>query len=116
MKINLVGCYRACHTYSIPDMDIPSIYLMDGATGLNGVHVVLDYLTDPAQAADPRSAYATAEKVALNEIDLDEAANEYKDDSLMSGLVKQAARYRPNGRQHISFPSGINIEQPSISY
>jgi hypothetical protein len=55
-KLNLVGCYRACHTYSIPDMDIPSIYLMDGATGLNGVHVVLDYLTDPAQAADPRSA------------------------------------------------------------
>ena len=27
----------------------------------------------------------------------------------MHGLVEQAAKYRPGGRQHISFPSGINI-------
>ena len=108
-KLDMVGCYRACHTRPIPDMDVPAIYLMDGATGLNGTHVVLDYLTDPCRADDPRTAYATPDMVALNCVDLDEAAAKYKDDALMHGLVEQAAKYRPGGRQHISFPSGINI-------
>ena len=108
-KLDMVGCYRACHTRPIPDMDVPAIYLMDGATGLNGIHVVLDYLTDPCRADDPRTAYATPEMVALNRIDLNEAAEKYKGDALMTDLVEQAAKYRPGGRQHISFPSGINI-------
>lgn len=30
-KLDMVGCYRACHTRPIPDMDVPAIYLMDGA-------------------------------------------------------------------------------------
>lgn len=107
-KLDMVGCYRACHTRPIPDMDVPAIYLMDGATGLNGTHVVLDYLTDPCRADDPRTAYATPEMVALNRVDLNEAAAKYKGDALMTDLVEQAAKYRPGGRQHISFPSGIN--------
>lgn len=108
-KLDMVGCYRACHTRPIPGMDVPAIYLMDGATGLNGTHVVLDYLTDPCRADDPRTAYATPEMVALNRVDLNEAAAKYKGDALMTDLVEQAAKYRPGGRQHISFPSGINI-------
>ena len=108
-KLDMVGCYRACHTRPIPDMDVPAIYLMDGATGLNGTHVVLDYLTDPCRADDPRTAYATPEMVALNRVDLNEAAAKYKGDALMTDLVEQAAKYRPGGRQHISFPSGICI-------
>ena len=108
-KLDMVGCYRACHTRPIPDMDVPAIYLMAGATGLNGTHVVLDYLTDPCRADDPRTAYATPEMVALNRVDLNEAAAKYKGDALMTGLVEQAAKYRPGGRQHISFPSVINI-------
>ena len=66
-------------------------------------------MTDPCRADDPRTAYATPDMVALNCVDLDEAAAKYKDDALMHGLVEQAAKYRPGGRQHISFPSGINI-------
>ena len=83
-KLDMVGCYRACHTRPIPDMDVPAIYLMDGATGLNGTHVVLDYLTDPCRADDPRTAYATPEMVALNRVDLNEAAAKYKGDALMT--------------------------------
>ena len=104
------GRLLSCLPYAaIPDMDVPAIYLMDGATGLNGSHVVLDYLTDPCRADDPRTAYATPEMIALNRVDLKQAAETYKDDALMSGLVQQAEKYRPGGRQHISFPSGINI-------
>ena len=105
-KLDMVGCYRACHTRPIPDMDVPAIYLMDGATGLNGTHVVLDYITAPCRADAPRTAYATQ---ALNRVDLNEAAAKYKGDALLTDLVEQAAKYRPGGRQHISFPSGINI-------
>ena len=63
----------------------------------------------PCRADDPRTAYATPEMVALNRVDLNEAAAKYKGDALMTDLVEQAAKYRPGGRQHISFPSGINI-------
>lgn len=70
---------------------------------------MLDYLTDPCRADDPRTAYATPEMIALNRVDLKQAAETYKNDALMSGLVQQAEKYRPGGRQHISFPSGINI-------
>lgn len=32
-KLDMVGCYRACHTRPIPDMDVPAIYLMDARPG-----------------------------------------------------------------------------------
>ncbi len=56
-----------------------------------------------------RTAYATPEMVALNRVDLNEAAAKYKGDALMTDLVEQAAKFRPGGRATSSFPSGINI-------
>lgn len=44
-KMALAGAHTACHTTAIPDRDIPSISLTDGATGVNGVQVMLDYAT-----------------------------------------------------------------------
>lgn len=44
-KMVLAGAHTACHTTAIPDRDIPSISLTDGATGVNGVQVMLDYAT-----------------------------------------------------------------------
>ena len=41
-KMALAGAHTACHTTAIPDRDIPSISLTDGATG---VQVMLDYAT-----------------------------------------------------------------------
>lgn len=46
-KLNLVGAYKACHTLEIPDMNISALNLTDGATGVNGVQVILDYITAP---------------------------------------------------------------------
>ena len=44
-KLDMVGCYRACHTRPIPDMDVPAIYLMGNPVqnvgrclGTAGVH------------------------------------------------------------------------------
>ena len=52
-KLDMVGCYRACHTRPIPDMDVPAIYLMDGATGLNGTHVVWMVGSGESQMSEP---------------------------------------------------------------
>lgn len=114
-KLDLVGEYTACHTYAIPELDIPALCLMDGATGPNGVQAVLDYITDPAVLATltpeqaGRFTYASPELVALNEADPDEAARRYAGDKAMAGLVRRIAAHRPGGRQYISFPSGVNL-------
>ena len=114
-KLKLVGEYTACHTYAIPERDIPALCLMDGATGPNGVQAVLDYITDPAVLSQltpeqaMRFSYASPEMVALNEADLDQAAARYAEDPAMAGLVRRMAAHRPGGRQYISFPSGVNL-------
>lgn len=112
-KLNLVGEYRACHTLEIPDMDIPAIGLYDGATGLNGTQVILDYITSPdfipASENAAKFAYASPELGALNLADLKEARETYAKDPDFLGLISHVEKSRPHGKQHISFPSGINI-------
>lgn len=112
-KLNLVGAYKACHTLAIPDMDIPALCLMDGVTGINGVQVVLDYITAPDVKLSPEAAQKMAfglqEFVDLNRADLAAAEKEHPGDETYLGLVRHVAQFRPKGKQYISFPSGVNI-------
>lgn len=112
-KLNLVGAYKACHTLAIPEMDIPALRLMDGVTGINGLQVVLDYLTAPDVKLNAETAqnmfFALPEFVGLNQADLAEAEKEHPDDEFYLGLVRHVAKFRPDGRQYLSFPSGVNI-------
>lgn len=43
-KVNFLILPMPCISQAIPDMDIPSLVLADGATGVNGTHIVLDFL------------------------------------------------------------------------
>lgn len=112
-KLNMVGAYKACHTLEISDMNIPAIRLMDGATGINGVQVVLDYITAPDMQSKPaelqklKTAYL--DLMALNKVDLEEAREKYKGDEAFLGLINHISEVRPRGKNYISFPSGINI-------
>lgn len=112
-KLNLVGAYKACHTLVIPDMDIPAICLMDGVTGVNGVQVVLDYITAPDFQLSPETAQKMAfglqEFVDLNRADLTAAEKDHEGDEFYLGLIRHVAKFRPKGKQYISFPSGVNI-------
>lgn len=112
-KLNMVGAYKACHTLEIPDMNIPAIRLMDGATGINGVQLVLDYLTAPdmesKQSELQKLNRAYRDLMKLNEINLDKAREEYKGDKAFLGLIDHISKVRPRGKNYISFPSGINI-------
>lgn len=112
-KLNLVGEYKACHTLEIPDMDIPSLGLYDGATGINGTQIVLDYITSPeiSPAEENRMAfaYASPETIILNQENLKAAREKYADNEDFLGLINHIEQHRPDGKQHISFPSGVNI-------
>ena len=99
-KLNLAGAYEACHTLAIPDMDILSLCLADGVTGVNGAQVVLDYTTSPKRNTDPellqRIPYAGPEVVALCGGDLEETKEKYhqeksRRDALMN-LTERADR------------------------
>lgn len=112
-KLNLVGEYKACHTLEIPDMDIPALGLYDGATGINGTQVILDYITSPDFTPSPENAprfsHVTPETGALNQADLKKAREEHQGDVDFLGLADHVEKSRPDGKQHISFPSGVNI-------
>ncbi|HHV10798.1 MAG TPA: beta-glucosidase [Clostridiales bacterium] len=112
-KLNLVGEYTACHTMAIEDMDIPSIYLLDGATGVNGAQMVLDFIStmqkQGRQDIQQKIYTQYRELSKLNYGDLEEAKERYREDADILSLIASIERFRPKGKQFMSFPSGINI-------
>ena len=112
-KLNLVGEYSACRTLAIPDMDIPSLCLMDGVTGVNGTQGLLDYITSPERAGSQEEVQKLyrmiPELMELNYMDIPKAREKYHDNPHVLGLIDQFDRMRPQGKAPVSFPSGINI-------
>lgn len=112
-KLNLVGAYKACHTLEIPDMDISALNLTDGATGVNGVQVILDYITAPENKNDPELRRGFFQYMSefsnLVKSDLTAARDKYKDRPFFLGLIDHIEKMRPDNTDFISFPSGINI-------
>ena len=105
-KLRLIGQYQACTTYAIPEKGIPSLSLADGATGVNGTHVILDYMSQPENdyAYLQQRFYQSNEFEQLLTADLETVESSDKD---ILGLVKRMKKARPNNKQFICFPSGI---------
>lgn len=110
-KLNLVGEYTSSHSLEIPDMEIPALFLVDGVTGVNGTQMILDYMTSPGMDTErlQQRFYMEPDFEKVLTMDLDEAEREYADDTDMQGLISYMRKVRPNGKQYISFPSGVNI-------
>lgn len=109
-KANLLAAWTACHSYAIPDMDIPAIVLADGATGVNGSQMMMDYYFSREHGEEGMSAISRhPELFSIAGEDLDAAREKYRDDPSIQGLIDHIAKTRPGGRSYISFPSGINI-------
>ena len=109
-KANLVAAYTACHSYAVPDMDIPAIVLADGATGVNGSQMMMDYYFSKEHGAEGMAVISRhPELFSIAGEDLDAAREKYRDDPSIQGLIDHIAKTRPGGRSYISFPSGINI-------
>ena len=110
-KLNLVGEYTACRTFSMPNMEIPSLLLADGATGVNGTQMILDYITAPGMNAEAlqQRFYTSSDFKNLLTEDLTQAQIVFASDEIMLGLIEYMKKVRANGKQFISFPAGINI-------
>ena len=131
-KVKFLILPTPCVSQAIPDMDIPSVVLADGATGVNGTHIMLDFLmemmTRAAGAASGASAEgnvsgnASAEGNAAADMgniwmemqELVEAPEEKAARMAEGNPIKMAfLSYLRNRRNaagaSVSFPSGINI-------
>ena len=112
-KLNLAGEYTACHTMEIKDMDIPSLYLLDGATGVNGAQVLLDFISmmEKQGREDVREQIYQRymELRSLNVLDLQEARETYREEPAVLEMIDAVERFRPDSKQFISFPSGFTI-------
>ncbi|MDN5314368.1 MAG: beta-glucosidase [Clostridiales bacterium] len=118
-KMNLIITPYPCITYSIEDMNIPSMILADGATGVNGTHIILDHLMDliekmtnqQSQSSDSGSQTTNPwiEFQRLIAVEEEAAFKLAEMDSMKLEFLKfLKSRRNPSGR-FISFPSGINI-------
>lgn len=109
-KANLLAAWTACHSYAIPDMDIPAIVLADGATGVNGGQMMMDYFFSREHGQEGVAAISRhPELFNIAGEDLDAAREKYRDEPAVQGLIDHIGKTRPGGRSYISFPSGINI-------
>lgn len=110
-KLNLVGEYTSSHSLGIPEMDIPALFLVDGVTGVNGTQMILDCITSPGMDTErlEQRFYMSPDFAKLLTMDLDEAKKEYAEDADMQELISYMEKVRPEGKQYICFPSGVNI-------
>ena len=109
-KAQLVAAYTACHSYEIPDMDISSIVMTDGATGVNGGQVAMDYFFSPE--VDEKAAgyfFMNPDLIGAAGMDLPALRVKYRDNPNAMKLISHVSKTRPGDRSYISFPSGINI-------
>lgn len=111
-KLNLAGQFTALSTLAIEDMDIPSISLVDGVTGVNGGQISIDYGTNPANAEKngrPAGMGFFSKFSHLYTTDLEAAREENQQNEFALGLIDHIAHFRNNGKDFISFPSGVNV-------
>ncbi len=111
-KVNLLTAASACYSKAYPDLGIPAICLQDGATGVNGMHILIDFSSripksgTDAGMVNPDSFLNLMKVISA---DLDDSFTTYQDNPLMLNYVRAVAKARPGGRDFISFPSGVNI-------
>ena len=112
-KLNLVGEYTACETLGIPDMNIPPLFLLDGATGVNGDHIIIDFISSEEKKGREdfkNQVYLRyGEFAEILKSDLDVSREKYADDPLMQSFFEFLQRFRPEGKHFMIMPSGINI-------
>ncbi|WP_095172994.1 MULTISPECIES: glycoside hydrolase family 3 N-terminal domain-containing protein [Blautia] len=118
-KVNFIITPSPCITYSMEELGIEPIVLADGATGVNGTHIMLDFLQElmekmrqmPKQSAGQASGMGNPwlELQELISLDETEALKVADGNPMKMGFMKfLKSRRNPEGR-FVAFPSGVNI-------
>ena len=115
-KMNFIITTSPCISFSMRDMDIPPLVLADGATGVNGTHIMLDFLLEKMKQAGGMSPEAglgmenpwleTQELIAMTEA---EALKKAEGNPIKMEFMEFLKNRRNPAGSFISFPSGINI-------
>ena len=115
-KMNFIILTSPCISYYIDEMNIPPLVLADGATGVNGTHIMLDFLMGKmSQAGDMSPVKALGMKnpwlemqelIAMEE---PEALKRAEGNPIKTEFMAFIKSRRNLEGKSISFPSGINI-------
>lgn len=126
-KVKFLILPTPCISQAIPDMDIPSVVLADGATGVNGTHIMLDFLMEmmakaaqaPSQNAESGEGAASGASGGMGNIWLElqelvnvseeEAVKKAKGNPVKTAFLSYLKNRRNAAGASVSFPSGINI-------
>ena len=117
-KAKFLIAATACISQSVPEREIEPLVLADGATGVNGVHILLDFFAEAAKMAmsgvegkpvgkgQGNPLFELQELIGMEE---EEAYGAAKGNPMKGSFLDYLKERRnPEGR-FISFPSGINI-------
>lgn len=109
-KVNLLGAYTALGTKPYPELNIPPIYLSDGATGINGSQIVNDFVTSPDNVEHLQELRLNSyELMGYLKQDLNKVKEKYADNQMMKHFFEHLSKFNCDKKSFISFPSGINI-------
>lgn len=105
-KVSMLAAASACMTTEIPELEIPSIRLYDGATGVNSTEMVVDYMNCHPELQG-RFDWAKAMEIAT--APLEEMKEKYREDAQMMDFISFVEVLRPDSKDFLCFPSGVNI-------
>jgi beta-glucosidase len=116
-KAGLFGAQTACHLRGYPEYGIPSLYQIDGATGINGSQIVLDYSF--TYMNDPELLRMFGYGADIVGQSLKENRQKYKDSKKALEVLDHIGKTKTNDKDFITFPTGTALGasfDPSIAF
>lgn len=100
-------------TYEIPDMEVPALTALDGATGVNGTNRMMDFIVtlnqrgEQGEETEPINPWRDFS--ALLAMEPEEAEKAAEGSSVKQDFVRFLEETGNPAGKYISFPSGVNI-------
>lgn len=104
-KVSMLSAVSACMTKAIPELDIPMIRLYDGVTGVNSSQIVLDYMYSHPNL----DGFDWPQAMEIASGPLDVLREKHKNNSTLMDVIAFTEILRPNDKDFLCLPSGVNI-------
>lgn len=114
-KISLLTQETSSCSKSIPDLDIPSLMYDDGLAGVNGAQLFMQFLSkhpplkEDGTPDQEKANWYLQQIFTLLALSPDEIKDRFPEDKYMSDMADYFQSKMPDGKDFMSFPSGINV-------
>ena len=121
-KVKFLTTITASISYSVKERDIPALILADGATGVNGTHIILDFIgvmiaqlrsnqgeQKQQSVGNPFAGNPLVEMMKLIGEEEKTAFEKANGDSVKTAFMNFLKERRNDKGAFVSFPSGVNI-------